>query len=174
MNIILRRSPTRTLAALAPFYRQISLLDEIEELARGFWGSWQPFIAGASLTPHIEMYEEKDELVIKTELPGINKEDLDITLDGDVLTIKAEKKQEEVAEEATYHARERYYGQYLRSTSLPFYVDGDNISATLEDGLLKLRLPKAEQVKTKKIEVKAQITKGEGKKRERKPRKKAS
>ncbi len=169
MNIILRRNPTTALIPWAPFYCRMSLFDEIEELAREAWGSWQPVVF-----PHTEMYEEKDELVMKVELPGIKKEDLDITLDGDRLTIKAEKKQEEVAEDATYHARERYYGQYSRSALLPFHVDGDKISATLENGVLEIRLPKAEQAKARQIEVKAQIPQGEPKKRQRKPKQKAS
>ena len=80
------------------------------------------------------MYEEKDQLVMKTQLPGIEKNDVDITLEGDRLTVKAEKK-EEVKEEATHNAHGRYYGQYFRSVKLPHPVKEDDISATLENGL---------------------------------------
>jgi len=113
------------------------------------------------------MYEEKDGLVIKTELPGIGEKDLEVTLEGDILTIKAEKK-EEATEDVTHHTRERYYGRYFRSMSLPYHVDADKISATFENGVLALRLPKAEQTEAKRIEVKAQLPQGEPKKRQRK------
>ena len=169
MNIALWRNPGGALTALGPFYRPMSLLDEIEELTREMWGSWRPGAFANTFVPRTEMYEEKGELVIKTELPGIKKEDLDVTLEGDTLTIKAEKKEEEAAEESTYHTRERYYGHYFRSTTLPFHVDSDRISATFKDGVLELRLPKAEEVDAKRIEVKAQLPKTEGKKRQRKP-----
>lgn len=171
MNIILRRNPTRALTLFSPSYRPTSILDEIDELARDIWTAWRPLVSATSLVPHTEMYEEKDQLVMKTELPGIKAEDLDITLDGDMLRIKAEKKREEAAEDATYHLHERYYGQYYRSISLPFHVDGDKISAAFDNGVLEIRLPKAEQAKAKQIEVKAQISQGERKKRQRKPKK---
>ena len=99
------------------------------------------------------------ELVMKTELPGIGREDLDITLEGDRLSIRAEKK-EEAVEDATHHARERYYGQYFRSVTLPYAVKEEGIAATMENGVLEIRLPKAEEVKAKKIEIKAQLPKG--------------
>lgn len=157
----------RIRTSLIPFYRPISLLDEMEELAGRFWTSWRPFSLDSALAPHTDTYEENGHLVMKTELPGIDKEDVDVTLDGDVLTIKAEKK-EEVSEDARHHTRERYYGRYFRSTTLPFRVDADKVSASFENGVLELRLPKAEDVKTKKIEVKTQLPTGERKKRQKK------
>jgi len=148
-------------------------LEEIDELARDFWASWQPGLLGTTFVPHTDMYEEKDQLVVKTELPGINEKNLEVTLEGDVLTIKAEKK-EEVTEDATHHTRERYYGKYIRSMSLPSHVNGDKISATFDNGVLELRIPKAEAVKAKRIEVKAQLPQGERKQRQRKSKQKSS
>jgi len=87
--------------------------------------------------------------------------------------VKAEKK-EEAAEDVTHHTRERYHGKYVRSMSLPFHVNGDKASATFEDGILELRFPKAEELKAKRIEVKAQLPQGQEKKRQRKPKQKAS
>ena len=173
MNITLYRDPTRVLSAWTPFYRPISLLDDIDQLARDFWSSWQPGFFGTTLVPHTDVYEEKGQLVVQTELPGITEKDLEVTLEGDVLTIKAEKK-EEVTEDATHHTGERYYGKYVRSMSLPTHVNGDKISATLDNGVLELRIPKAEEVKAKKIEVKAQLPQGEHKRRQRKPKQKSS
>jgi HSP20 family protein len=118
------------------------------------------------------MYEEKDQLVVKTELPGITEKDLEVTLEGDMLTIKAEKK-EAATEDATHHTRERYYGKYVRSMSLPSHVNGDKISATFDNGVLELRIPKAEEVKPRRIEVKAQLPEAKVRKRQRKPKEKS-
>ena len=172
MNIVLRRNDGER--ALVPFYRPWGLLDDIDRLASEMWNAWRPFVSVQSLVPHTDMYEEKGELVMKTELPGIDKKDLNISLEGDRLTMKAEKK-EEVKEDATHQVRERYYGQYYRSVTLPYPVKENKIAATFDNGVLELRLPKEEEVKAKKIEIKAhQLPQGETKKRVRKPRQKKS
>jgi HSP20 family protein len=124
MNIILRRAGDEK--ALVPFYRPWDLLAEMDTLARDMWDTWMPFTLEHGLVPYTDMYEEKGQLVMKTELPGISKEDLDISLEGDKLTIKAEKK-EEVKEEATNHTQEIYYGRYFRSVTLPYPVKEDKI-----------------------------------------------
>ena len=110
---------------------------------------------------------------MKTELSVIDQKDLDISLEGDRSTIKAEKK-EEVKEDATHHTHERYYGEYYRSVTLPYPVKENKISATFDNGALELRLPKDEEVKAKKIEIKAQLPKPESKKRLREPKEKKS
>ena len=173
MNITLYRHPNRTLTALAPFCRPVSMLDEMEELAREFRGSWRPAFFGSALIPHTDVYEEKGQLIVKTELPGITEKYLEVTLEGDTLTVKADKK-EEVAEETTRHTQERYYGKYVRSMRLPFPVNGEGVSATFENGVLELRLPRAEEGQPKRIEVKARLPEGERKPRQRKPRQKSS
>ena len=165
MAIIVRRNGGER--ALVPFYHPASLLDEMDTLARGIWDSWRPFRLDDSLVPHTGVYEEKNQLVMKTELPGIDKEDLEITLEGGRLTIKAKKK-EEVTEDTTHHTRERYYGQYFRSVTLPYPVKENKINATFENGVLELRLPKAEEAKAKRIEIKAQLPQGTPKKRQKK------
>ena len=152
--IIVRRSPSRALTAVEPYYRPMSFLDEFDRFAREAWEGWTPVTYPTSLTPRMCMYEEKDDLVMQAELPGIKKEDIDISLEGECLTIKAEKKQEEWAKDATCYSCERCFGLYSRSVSLPFHVDADGISATYDNGLLEIRLPKSEEAKTKHIEVK--------------------
>jgi HSP20 family protein len=145
MVALIRRSPNQALT-LRPFFRPFSLLDEVEEMARAAFDS--------GLSPKLDMFEEEKELVIKAELPGIKKKDLDIRLDGDVLSIKAEKKEEKEVKEATHYTRERRFGQYSRYITLPTRVDAENVTATLKKGLLEIRLPKAEGPESKKIEVK--------------------
>ena len=150
---LVRRSPTRALRLLEPVYRPMSLIDEIEQMARDIWDLERP-VTLTRFTHPVDMYEEKDGLVIKAELPGITKEDLDIKLEGDMLTIKAEKKADEVPEDTSYFTCERWYGQYTRSLSLPFPVKAEKVSATFENGILEIRLPKTKEVKGKHIEIK--------------------
>ena len=147
---------------LVPYFRPFSLIDEIEEIMENFENS-MVFTPVTALMPKTDVYEEKGKLIMKTELPGVKKEDVDITIEGDRLTIKAEKK-EEVTEDATHNTRERYYGEYYRSMTLPFPVKEDKVSATLDNGVLELRLPKGEGVKTKKIEIKTRLPRSERKK----------
>ena len=157
MNILVRRNDGEQ--ALVPFYTPLSLLGAMDRLAGNIWDSSKPYTFDTSLVPHTDIYEENDQLVMKTELPGISKEDVNITLQGDRLTIRAEKK-EPVVDDAACYARERQYGQYVRSVTLPFTVKEDKISATFENGVLELKLSKAEESRAKKIEIKAGLTEG--------------
>ncbi|MFC1909714.1 Hsp20/alpha crystallin family protein [Chloroflexota bacterium] len=162
MNMLIRRHDGEQ--TLVPFYSPLSLLNAMDRFAGNIWDSSKPYTLDTNLVPHTDIYEENDQLVMKTELPGISKEDVNITLQGDRLTIKAEKK-EVVVEDAACYTRERQYGQYLRSVTLLFPVKEDKISATFENGVLELRLSKAEESKAKKIEIKARLTEGKQEKR---------
>ena len=162
MNILVRRNDGEQ--ALVPFYSPLSLLGAMDRLAGNIWDSSKPYTLDTNFVPHADIYEENDQLVMKTELPGINKEDVNITLQGDRLTIKAEKK-EAVVEDVACYAHERQYGQYFRSITLPFPVKEDEISAIFEDGVLELRLSKAEESKARKIEIIARVTTGKQEKR---------
>jgi HSP20 family protein len=147
MVALIRRSPNGVYA-IRPFFRRFNLLDEVEEMAKRAWDT--------GMTPRVDMYEEDNQVVVKAELPGISKKDIDIKLEEDVLTIKAEKKEEtEEGEEGTEHyTRERRFGQYIRSMTLPGKVDAENISATLKKGILEIKLPRAEEPETKHIDIK--------------------
>jgi len=149
MTAIVRRIPARTLTVFEPFYRPFDLLEEVEAMAREVFDGEKPFFRTS-----LDVYEEKDELVVKAELPGVKKKDLDISLEDDMLNIKAEKKEEGVTEDATYYISERHFGEYLRTIPLPFHVDAEKISATFKKGLLEIRLPKSEEAETKRIEIK--------------------
>jgi HSP20 family protein len=130
-------------------------MEELERMTEELWEGWRPvFTLRTDFMPRMEMYEEKDELVVKAELPGVRKEDLNISIKDDVLSLKAEKKQEKVEEDKGYYLCERSFGQYSRSVSLPFAVNTSKVEATLENGLLEIRLSKAEEAKAKQIEVK--------------------
>ena len=151
--ITIRRSPSEALTTVEPVYSPMSLFEEMERFAGDVWGSWTPVVYHDHMHPRLDVFEQKDNLVMRTELPGIKKEDIDISLENDYLTVKAEK-EEEMPEDTTYYSSERCFGSYLRSVELPFPVNGDKISATFENGLLEIRLPKAEEAKAKHIEIK--------------------
>lgn len=152
--ITVRRTPNRALTMAEPFYRPMSLLDDIERFVSDVWDSGTPTDYSTYMRPRLDMYEEKDELVMRAELSGIRKEDISISFENGCLTIKAEKKQPEMSEDAAVYACERCFGTYSRSVSLPFPIEADKASATFENGLLEIRLPKAEEAKAKHIEVK--------------------
>jgi HSP20 family protein len=102
----------------------------------------------------VDMYETDENVVVKTSVPGIKAEDIDITITGDTLTIKGETKAEEKVEKANYIRQERRYGAFSRSVTLPTSIVAEEAKAEFENGVLTLTLPKAEEVKPKTIQVK--------------------
>jgi HSP20 family protein len=110
---------------------------------------------GASGAPAIDLYQTADDVVVKASLPGIGAKDLNISVTGDVLTLRGESQEEKEAEGAQYHIKERRYGGFTRSIALPAAVVAEKADAQFENGILTLTLPKAEEVKPKTITVKA-------------------
>jgi HSP20 family protein len=108
----------------------------------------------AAGTLAVDMYETNDDVVVKTAIPGIKPEDVDITIAGDTLTIKGETKVEAEVERDCYICQERRYGSFSRSLLLPTSIVADKARAEFENGILTLTLPKAEEVKPKSIKVK--------------------
>lgn len=107
------------------------------------------------LSPAIDMFQTDDEVVIRASLPGMKSEDIKISITGDVLTMQGELQEESEEKKPTYHFRERRWGSFSRSISLPAPVKADKAKAEFEAGVLTLKLPKAEEVKPKTISVKA-------------------
>jgi len=105
-------------------------------------------------SPAVDIAEHDDQYVVKMELPGVNKEEVKITLESNILTIRGEKKQEKETKKENYHRVERSYGSFQRSFTLPTTVKNDKIDASFKDGILNINLPKAEEAKPKQIEVK--------------------
>ena len=103
----------------------------------------------------VDVYETEDAVVVKSAIPGVKPEDIDISLTGDTLTIKGETKSEEKVEEENYVRREMRYGSFVRTLSIPTSVVVDKADAEFENGVLTLTLPKAEEVKPKAIQIKA-------------------
>jgi len=103
----------------------------------------------------LDVYETEDSLVVKAPLPGVRPEDVDISITGDILTIKGETRGEEEVKRENYHRRELRYGSFCRSVPLPTQVEHGKAEAVFEHGILTVTLPKAEEAKPKTIKVKA-------------------
>ena len=126
---------------------------EIDEMVNTFWGGFDSG-RSAGWNPRVDVSESEDGYTIHAELPGIRKEDLNITLRERVLTIEGEKKETDEKKEGNRYRSERSYGKFSRSFKLPSAVQEDKIAANYSEGVLTLTVPKAESVKPKQIEVK--------------------
>jgi HSP20 family protein len=136
-----------------PFQEMLNLRRTVDRLfdnvsADNVWS--QPTNWGLA----VDVVENKDEFVVKASVPGINPDDIDISYVDDTLTIKGEIKSENEIKENKYHLRERRFGSFSRSISLPTKIKDDAIEASYQNGVLSLRLPKAEEVKPKRIAIK--------------------
>jgi len=103
----------------------------------------------------MDVYETKDEVIVKAALPGIKPEQAEVTISGNTLTIRGEAKEEKEVKEENYICRERHVGSFARSVTLPDGLKADKAEATFENGVLTLKIPKMEEVKPKTIKVKA-------------------
>lgn len=133
---------------LIPFRRTGSpdLFKEMEELTRHFWEGFplrDPTIGeGVDWTPSLDITETGKTVEVRAELPGMERKDIDITLDGDMLVIKGEKKHETEEKDRSYHRVERSFGSFYRAVRLPNDVKTEEIDATFKDGVLTVNLPK--------------------------------
>jgi len=121
--------------------------------ANFFEGTAGSHTNGGIWSPATDIHETKDDFVVSIELPGIKREDIKVTVQDDVLTIRGESKQERDHEDTSYHQVERAYGFFSRSFTLPAAVKEGQINATYQDGILRVVLPKADEVKPKEIPI---------------------
>ena len=105
--------------------------------------------------PPVDIFERQDHLVIRAEVPGVRKEDMDVRIENGVLTLHGERKQETDVNEANAHRLERVYGAFTRSFTLPTTVDATKVAATYKDGVLEVTVPKVETAKPKQVQIKA-------------------
>lgn len=106
-------------------------------------------------TPPVDIFERQDHLVIRAEVPGVHKEDMDVRIENGVLTLHGERKEENEVKAENAHLMERVHGTFTRSFSLPTTVEAAKVTATYRDGVLEVTVPKVETAKPKKIEIKA-------------------
>lgn len=105
--------------------------------------------------PLVNAWTNEDEAIITAELPGVDTKDLDISVQGNTLTLKGSRTLEELKEKQSYHRHERGSGSFVRTMELPFEVDQSKVEANLNKGVLKIKLPKAEDAKPRKVTIKA-------------------
>ena len=110
-------------------------------------------LLGGGWTPVIDVLEDKDKLIVKAEVPGFKREDLDVSVHENNLLISGERKSEEERKNGEFYRSERFYGRFHRVISLPYAVEADKIQAQYRDGVLNITLPKTEHAKAKQIEV---------------------
>ena len=134
---------------LSPFRK------EMDRLWNRFLGE-APFVKtfDEMWSPSVDISETKDDFVVKAELPGLEAKDMNVSISGNILTIKGEKKAKEEEKDEHYHRVERYSGSFQRVFQLPSGVKADKVEANFDKGVLKVTLPKIEEAKKKEIEVK--------------------
>ena len=110
-------------------------------------------IMKGSWTPPVDILDTRDALILRAELPGVRRDEIDISLDAVVLTLKGSRSLEKETEEQSYHRVERSYGNFVRSFTLPRSVDAERISATYIDGVLEIRMSRREETKPRNIKI---------------------
>ncbi len=142
--------------ALSPFNQINRIRDEIFRIFEDPFGfAATPSALFEGWTPPVDVYEERDKITVRAELPGMKKEDIEVTVVGDNLTISGERKHEDEKREGEIYRSERYVGRFQRSITLPTEVDPNKVQATYKDGLLTVSVNKSEQAKRKQIEIQA-------------------
>jgi len=139
-----------------PFREMRSLQDEVNRLfASSIPRGEESDLMRGAWSPQVDIFENKDQIVLEAELAGMNPEDVDISIENNVLTIHGERKFEKKAEGDNFHRVERSYGSFTRSFTLPPTVSSENANAEFENGILRLILAKREEAKPRRIEIKA-------------------
>ncbi len=155
---LIRWNPVRDVTAWHPvsdFASEfVNMQREIDRMFDRFRGGMQDDGSATAWLPAVDITENADAFVVNVEVPGIKKNDVKISVQNGVLTVRGERKQEEESQGETYHRLERSHGVFQRSFTLPTSVKSDKIDAAYNDGVLTITLPKAEEAKPKEIEVK--------------------
>jgi HSP20 family protein len=139
-----------------PFQDLLSLQDEMNRMFDRAFGQATPGGRERGVrtwAPALDIAERKDAYLVSVELPGVNPDDIDVTLEGNLLTIQGERHQTQESSDQQFHRVERFYGGFRRTVSLPSAVQADAIQASYENGLLQLVVPKAEEAMPKKIAI---------------------
>ena len=130
-----------------------------EDMLEGFneeFGRLPAWWGDGRFVPALDVTEDESSMTLVAELPGMSREDLQVTVEDGTLTLRGEKKEEQVSEDAHFRRSERRFGSFERRIHLPEHVDSEKIEATYKDGVLKLRMPKLETVKPKAIPIKTE------------------
>jgi HSP20 family protein len=136
-----------------PFRDLVGLQDRVSRLMNeGSFGLTAAEGIGAWLPP-VDIHEDGDKVILRAEIPGVSRDDIDVKIENGTITLRGEKKQEKEVDSSAAYRVERYYGSFSRSFVLPTSIDADHIRATYKDGVLEVILPKQETAKPRKIKV---------------------
>lgn len=142
-----------TMVKYDPFRELRNLQDEMTRLFTGV----QPFnreeMTHGAWAPSVDIWEDQDRLILEAELPGMKRDDFEISVENNVITLRGERKFEKKAEGDNYHRVERSYGSFTRSFTLPQTVTAEGATADFDNGVLRVSLPKREETKARKIEI---------------------
>jgi HSP20 family protein len=141
---LVRWDPLQEFVALSNRLNR-TINDPFTQRTEDSFGAW---------APPVDILERQDHLVIRAEVPGIRKEDMDVRIENGVLTLHGERKEEKDVKDQSAHLMERVYGSFTRSFSLPTTVDATKVTATYKDGVLEVMVPKVETAKPKSVEIK--------------------
>jgi len=149
-----RWRPFGAAARWEPFQGLADIQHEVNRLFDNFFGRPSTMASTERVwMPLCDMYETRDDLYVTFELPGVREKEVNVSITGDLLTVRGERKWEKELKEDTFHRLERVYGKFERSVPLPVPVQMDKVKATYRDGVLEIRLPKADEVKPKEIKI---------------------
>lgn len=136
-----------------PFRDLMNIQERVSRLLADAPGRWAPDEGYGAWIPPVDIFERGDNLMIRAELPGVRKDDIEVRVENGILTLQGERQREEEVQDRDAFRLERVYGSFSRSFSLPTSVDAAKIGAHLKDGVLELTLPKAEEAKPKKVQI---------------------
>src|SRR3954464_15951771 len=141
-----------------PFCDLRTLQEEVNRLFTGSMprGFDDEGIARGAWMPTVDIYENKEQIVLEAELPGMNREDFDLSIENNIITLRGERRFEKKDDGDNYHRVERAYGTFTRSFTLPQTVSAEGATAEYKNGVLRVALPKREEVKARRIEVKGE------------------
>jgi HSP20 family protein len=136
-----------------PFKELVTLRDDMDRFFNSFFGRSLGTDYDGVWAPVIDIEEDKDNFIVKAELPGMKKEDIKISVRSNILALAGERKYGSDEKTKTFHRIERAYGKFVRTITLPNEVDGDKVKAAYQDGILTITLPKPETMKPKEVEI---------------------
>lgn len=145
---------------MRPYRGWTSSWREMERLRREMNRLFSDWPTGAGLSPApsypaMNVWMDENSAIVTAELPGVHLDDIDISVEDDTLTLRGDRQPDKQEEDVTYHRRERRYGNFLRTSQMPFRVDAEKVEATFKNGVLSILLPRAEEDKPRKIAVRA-------------------
>jgi HSP20 family protein len=136
-----------------PFRDLLNLQNQMSRVFQDFGRGSDELLTSGTFVPAVDIYEDEHSIMLKLEVPGINEKDIDVKLENNTLTVRGERNFEKEEKEENFHRIERRYGAFARSFTLPNTVDPENVEASYDNGVLKIKLAKRAEAKPKQIKI---------------------